>query len=362
VHGSWQGIAPQLAGEGGEGLLRRPLFLAFLAANLISVLYFGLIASPVYVSRASLTVLNPTIQGSNLTSMLSGGSGDGTAEAAYVLKDYVASWQAFHDLAAQTDLARNFSRGDVVGRYGGLTDLFRKNDVALWRYYKKHVRVDVDVKSGIASVEVHAYQPAFATRLADAVLADALAHMNRMGRQQAEVDLAAARSKVAAVQSELAQTDAALARYRSSVGVYDPKEEYASDLDLLNQLGGKEAELKSQYAAVQKATPNSPVLQNLADAMASVEGRMAAARGRFPELGKVSAEYERLSGLRDNQQALLQQVSLSEQQAMRTSDQSRYFMQLISPPSQPQTPELPDRALWIGGVFLASLLLWGLLR
>jgi capsular polysaccharide transport system permease protein len=362
VHDSWRGIAPQLAGQSGEALLRRPLFLAFVAANLISVLYFGLIASPVYVSRASLTVLNPTLQGSNLTSMLSGGSGDGTAEAAYVLKDYVGSWQAFHDLAGQTDLARNFSKGDIFGRYGGLSGLFQKSDVALWRYYRKHVRVDVDVKSGIASVEVHAFQPGFASRLADAVLADALDHMNRMGREQADADLAAARAKAAAVQTELAQTDAALARYRSSVGVYDPKEEYASDLDLLNQLGGKEAELRSQYAAVQKATPDSPVLQNLSDAVASVQGRMATARARFPELGRVSAEYERLAGLRDNQQNLLQQVSLSEQQAMRTSDQSRYFMQLISPPSQPQTPELPDRALWIGGIFLVSLLIWGLLR
>jgi capsular polysaccharide transport system permease protein len=47
---------------------------------------------------------------------------------------------------------------------------------------------------------------------------------------------------------------------------------------------------------------------------------------------------------------------------MRASIQSRYYMQVISPPSQPDTPELPQRGLWIGGVFLATLLLWGLLR
>jgi capsular polysaccharide transport system permease protein len=294
--------------------------------------------------------------------MLSGGSGDGTAEAAYVLKDYVASWQAFRDLAGKMDLAGNFAKGDIVGHYGGLLGLFRKNDVTLWRYYRKHVRVDVDVKSGIASVEVQAYQPGFARRLAEAVLTDALQHMNLMGREQAQTQLAAAQAKTSGIEAELAQTDAALARYRTSVGVYDPKEEYASDLTLLNDLGGKEAELRSQYAAVQKATPNSPVLQNLADAMASVQGRITAARRRFPELGRVSAEYERLAGLRDNQQNLLQQASLAEQQAMRSSAQSRYYMQLISPPSRPETPELPARALWIGGVFLATLLLWGLLR
>ncbi len=131
---------------------------------------------------------------------------------------------------------------------------------------------------------------------------------------------------------------------------------------MLNDLNGKEAELKSQYAAVQKATPASPVLHNLTDAMAAVQGRMAADRARFPQLGRVSAEYERLAGLRDNQQNLLQQASLAEQQAMRNSAQSRYYMQLISPPSRPETPELPDRAMWIGGIFLVTLLLWGLLR
>ena len=362
VRAPWRQIAPQLARQGSNALVSRPLFLALVGANLASLLYFGLIASPIYVSRASLTVLNPTRAGSNLTSMLSGGSGDGTAEAAYVLKDYVGSWQAFRELADRMDLARNFARGDIVSAYGGVAGLFRRNDIALWRYYRKHVHVDVDVKSGIAAVEVQAFQPEFARRLAETALADALQDMNQLGREQAQNELSAAQAKTGDIKAQLARTDAALARYRTSVGIYDPREEYTSDLTLLNDLNGKEAELKSQYAAVQKATPASPVLHNLTDAMAAVQGRMAADRARFPQLGRVSAEYERLAGLRDNQQNLLQQASLAEQQAMRNSAQSRYYMQLISPPSRPETPELPDRAMWIGGIFLVTLLLWGLLR
>jgi capsular polysaccharide transport system permease protein len=60
--------------------------------------------------------------------------------------------------------------------------------------------------------------------------------------------------------------------------------------------------------------------------------------------------------------SLLQQADLAVQEAHQKATQNRYYIGAISDPSLPQTPELPHRLLYIGGIFVATFVLWGLLR
>jgi capsular polysaccharide transport system permease protein len=53
---------------------------------------------------------------------------------------------------------------------------------------------------------------------------------------------------------------------------------------------------------------------------------------------------------------------MAVQEAEANAEKNRYYLNVISSPSEPGTPEGPDRLFWIGGILLASLLLWGLLR
>jgi capsular polysaccharide transport system permease protein len=343
--------------------LRRPAFLlAFVLPNLIAIVYFGLIASPVYTSRASLTVLNPSRSASNLTSMLSGGSGDGSAEGGFILKDYLGSWDEFRSIEPVLDPAQHYALGDPVSRYGGLITAFRRNDIALWRYLKRQVNVTIDPKSGIATLEVRAYSPAFAQRLASTLLKDAVGRMNQMNAAQERDVLASAEAKKAGLLKAFDDDEALLARYRAKVGVYDPKEQSASDLGLVNSLEMRVSELKAQHASILKATPNSPELQNLETAMAAVQLRITATRSQVADLGRDSETYDGLVARRDNDLNLLQQANLADQDARQKGLQNRYYLDVISQPSLPNTPELPRRLLSIVGVFLATLVLWGLLR
>jgi capsule polysaccharide export protein KpsE/RkpR len=50
------------------------------------------------------------------------------------------------------------------------------------------------------------------------------------------------------------------------------------------------------------------------------------------------------------------------QEAQLRAEKSRYYLNVISHPSQPQTPERPRRLLWIAAILMATLILWGLLR
>jgi capsular polysaccharide transport system permease protein len=344
-------------------LLRRPLFLALvLIPNLLSILYFGLIASPVYTSTASLIVLNPKQSGPSLSSLLSGASGDSSEQGGYILKSYFASWDAFRKVEQPLKLAEHFREGDPVGRFGGAATLFRGSDVALWRYFQKRVEITIDQKSGIVSLDVDAYDPAYAVTLARALLGEAISHMDAMNAQQVRDFVGSAVARKASAERALQRDLAALAQYRSRTGTYDPKELYLSNLSLMNSLAMKATDLKSQRDAVARATPGNPQAETLGTAIASVRGDMASQQRGFPAIARTSSGYERLLVSRDNNITLLAQANLALQDAQASAEKNRYYLNVISNPSEPRTPEGPQRLLWIGGILLVSLVFWGLLR
>jgi capsular polysaccharide transport system permease protein len=358
-----EAAAPAPARSTWARLLRRPVFVAVvLIPNLLSLLYFGLVAAPVYVSTASLVVLNPQKSGPSLSSMLSGASGDSSEQGGYLLKDYLGSWQAFTNVEKPLGVDAHFRQGDPVSRYGGLTTLFRDNDVALWRYLQSRIGVEIDQKSGIVSMDVMGYSPDFALKLANAMLADAIAHLDAMNAEQARDYVSGAIARRTRIETALQEDLAALARFRTTSGSYDPRALYESNLSLLNSLSLKEADLKSQRDAIAAATPNNPVARNLGSQMSSVRGNIAAARQVFPDIAQNSARYERLVVSRDNNISLLAQANMSVQSAQLTAEKNRYYLNVISRPSAPQTPEEPRRLLWIAGIMLCSMLLWGVLR
>ena len=344
-------------------LLRRPLFIAVvLVPNILALVYFGLIATPVYTSTATLIVLNPKQNGPSLSSLLSGASGDSSEQGGYILREYFRSWDAFRRVEKSMKLADNFSLADPVSRFGGVATMFRTSDLALWRYFQKQVDVDIEQKSGIVTVNVNAYDPGYANGLARQLLAQAIAHMDAMNAQQQGDVVRSAAQRKQAIEAALQRDLAALAQFRNQTGTYDPKQLYQSNLELMNSLALKAAELKSQRDAIARATPNNPQADNLDTATQSVRGDLASTARSFPEMARSSSRYEKLLVSRDTNITLLGQANQALQQAQASAEQNRYYLNVISNPSEPRTPEKPYRLAWIAGTLLASLLLWALLR
>ncbi len=330
--------------------------------NLLSLLYFGLIASPVYTSTAAFLVLNPKQNGPSLSSLLSGASGDSSEQGGYIVQEYFASWDAFRDLRASMKLNENFAAGDDVSRFGGLSTAFQTTDVALWRYFQRRVDVTIDQKSGIVSLDVSAYDPTYAHRLATSLLGKAVARMDAMNDEQTGDLVTNAVARKASIETALRNDLAALASFRNQTGTYDPKELYLSNLALMNSLAMKATELKSQREVISAVTPNNPQAGNLETATRSVSSDITATARNFPALARSSSRYEKLLVSRDNNITLLGQANMAVQEARANAEKNRYYLNVISRPSEPHAPEGPQRLAWIGGILLASLLLWGLLR
>jgi capsular polysaccharide transport system permease protein len=347
----------------GSIFTRRPLFWLCLGVpNLVAIVYFTFIAVPIFVSNSSLLVFKSQQEAPNLASMLSGVSGGGSTEGAYILQKYIASWAEFEKLRGEFDLEKQFSSGDVVTRYGGFPTLFMRSDVALWHYYQGSIEAEVNEQSGIVSIQVKGYEAGFTTQLAQKILSDTVSHIDEMNKQ-AERDYADnAIARRTAIEESLQRDEAALASYRAKIGIYDPGSLYVSQLALLNSLEESEATMKSQYAAVAKATPNNPVAENMQKGIAAMAGKVAAVQSGFKILSEETATYQSLSVARENDVALLKEVNIAVQEAELNSTKNKYYLNVISPASNPRDPELPRRLKWVAGIFLCTLLLWSLIR
>jgi capsular polysaccharide transport system permease protein len=342
---------------------RQPLFWAIVGIpNLVCIIYFLLIASPIFVSTASLIVYKPAQASQSLATMLSGAEGGSSTEGAYIVKDYIASWDEYRNVIGAIDLPTHYDQGDLVGRYGGFATLFRKNDVTLWHYYQSRVIASIDQNSGVVSLSVEGYSPTAAASISEKVLQDSVRHIDDMNRQQESDYIRNAVDRRTSVEAKLRSDEAALAAYRISTGMHDPSELYHSNLALLNSLSEQKTRLVAQYDAIAKATPNNPVAQNLRSAIAAIEAKIASTEGDGKMLSRQAARYEELSVRRDNDIALLHEVETAVQQAQLNAMKNKYYLNIISAPSSPHAPELPRRLEWIAGVFLATFVLWGLLR
>lgn len=346
----------------GKKLLESRLLLCIIIINALSFVYFLLIASPVYISNASLIVRSGDSRGSNMTSVLSGATGDGSEFGGYVFDDFAKSWNEFSRVRDPLKLRDEFSRGDFVTRFGGLESLLQTNDIALWKYYQSSVVINVETKSGIVTLAVKGYSPRLAHRLAQHLLNDAVTHLTAMNKDRERQMLRFSQMRVTELATQLEQQEAALAGYRSRIGVYEPAALYQSQLNLLNVLAARQTELDGQYNSLVREAPNSPVVSDLRSAVAHTRERVAQEQKLISKTSQQAAAFDGLRVRRDNTVALLGQATQALQQAERETVNNGYYLNVISEPSQPAVPEEPHRLRWILGIFLVSLLIWAILR
>lgn len=362
--GPGSGVMPRASRRPGllPRLLQAPTFLlAMVVPNLASVGYYGIVASPVFVSNASVMVTNPTRDSDGITSLLAGNSGSSVGGAS-VLKEYVSSWDAFESLRSTIDLEAAYEAGDLLSRYGGLPTWWHRNDVALWRYYRSHVTVDVDQKTGIATISALGYDPVLAHRIARTVIADAIAHMNAMNRSEARDFVASATAHAEALRAAIAVDEAAIAAYRLGSAVFEPGTDYADSLSAARDMAEKRAGLLAQRDAIAKDTPHNPVASSYGIEAESLARDMQTDRAAAARVAATATAFDRLTMRRDLDVQLLQQAEIAVQQAEIKASQNHYYIETVSAPSQPVSPELPDRIVRVFEVLLVSIVAWTLIR
>ncbi|WP_226382807.1 MULTISPECIES: hypothetical protein [Burkholderia] len=343
------------------------LLIIVVVPTIASTIYYGLIASDIYVSEAKFLVRSPDRQSASpLGFFLNQAGFSRSQDDAYTIQDFILSRDAL--ISADRDLhiktAFSASSVDIVSRF----DPFGRNDSyeKFYRYYQKMVDVQVESASSILTLKTSAFTAKDAHALNERLLEMSEALVNKLNERarldmirfaSEEVAKAEARSKAAAV---------ALAHYRDKQGVIDPEKQSGIPLQQVAKLQDELVATKAQIALLEKLAKDSPQLpafrqraQLLTEAINTESARIAGASDR--SLASKASEYRRLELDKEFSDKMLASAMSTLEQARNEAQRKQLYLERISRPSFPDASLEPHRFTNVIITLVISLIIWGIL-
>jgi len=342
--------------------------LTVLAPTFCALIYFGVIASDVYISESRFMVRSPEHQeqGGAFGELLQSTGLSHEHDDTYSVHDYVLSRDALHVLDAKLGIRKAFSEKgiDPINRFPGAVfwmDSFEE----FFRYYSKHVSMEYDSSSEIATLTVRAFTAEDAQRINDALLQMSEALVNTLNDRSRHDLIHYAEAEVKVATDKATAAAVALFDYRSKHEIYAPDQQATIQLESVGKIQEDLVTTEAQLAQLKKLSPNNPQIvglesraQTLRDAIGSEASKVTSANGSFSARAPT---FERLtveSGFADKQLGLaLADLESARNEALR---QQLYLDRLVQP-SLPDKAMEPRRIRSIFTVLLLGMLLWGVL-
>ncbi len=336
-----------------------------IAPTLAAVLYYGLIASDIYMSEARFVVrgLNSarvSVLGNALQNVGLASSQDDT----YSVRDFILSRDIVRKLEAAHGLSDDLSRpeGDFLTRFP--PPFAGSSFEQLYKSYKRFVSVYVDDTSGITTLQVRAYRPDDSNALARAILEyseDLVNKLNARARHDA-VDIA--EREVALYEKRVKDAQAAITAYRLRTKMLDPQNSSNSALQLIATLSAELASAQAQLFAIERSAPSSPQIAPLRDRISALETQIAAERtkvvGGNGSIALEISEYERLLLERELSDKDLVSAMTSLEEARLEAQRKQLYLERVVEPNMPDYPLYPERLISILEIFVSALLIYGI--
>ena len=267
----------------------------------MAVAYFGFMASDIYVTESKIVIRSP--QKTSPSSLMDIFSKMGMAksdEDAFAVREYILSRDAMKVLNQDLKIKDAYSDPsvDFFERFPGWR--YWDNSLeAFYRYYQKHVAVDVDVGSSIATLSVKAFSPEHALSINEKLVEMSEAFVNKLNERARQDLLKSATEEVSIAKAKVESTTLSLMQVRSQKADQQPEKQV----------------MAQQRLALEKTFAE----QQLATAMAGLE--------------------------QSRVEALRKQV----------------YIERITQPGKPDYPVLPERLKGIVSTLVLSMVLWGIL-
>lgn len=332
----------------------------------LAVLYFGILASDVYISESKFIVRSPGKSSvSNLGVILKSAGFSNAGDELYAAGDFVTSRDALKSLNKNGEFAKAYSDPSifVFDRFDSWG--FNSEFENLFKYYTKKVSISSDASTSIATLTVRAYDPASAQAFNAKLLGIAEATVNRLntrGRQDL-VDLA--KQEVSEARANARRAAAALSSYRNSAGVVDPEKQATIQLQMISKLQDELVTARTQLREVQNLAPDNPqipVLQSRINELAQEIGSQSnQVAGGSRSLSSTAMRYQQL--LLDSQFAdrQLAGAMTSLEDAMSEARRKQAYVETIVEPNRPDAALEPRRWKGILSTFVLGLLIYGVL-
>lgn len=349
-----------------QWLKKRRWFLLVVALpTLLAAVYYGLIASDIYVSESRFVIKSPDQKRSQMSTLanlvqttgLSGGQ-----EQTNEVLTYVRSRDALKALEDKANVRDRFADGhvDFLSRFprpfsdGGFESLFE--------YYGDMVDARIDSETGTAIIKVRAFNPQDAhiinLRLLD--LSEDL--VNRLNSRAQDKAIVEAQKEVDQATDRVKASRIALAQYRNSQALIDPSKQAVGVLEIANNMVRERAALQAQLDLMQRLTPNNPSILTLRNRVNAISTQIASQDGRVVGTGNGIASklggYENLLVEQEFATENLNAANAALVQSRAQSQRQQFYLERVVDPNVPDTPLLPKRIVNVIIIFASAMFLY----
>ncbi|MDC8753783.1 hypothetical protein OIK40_03905 [Erythrobacter sp. sf7] len=344
-----------------------PLFcLTVIIPTLIATLYFGFIASDIYISESRYVVRSPDKPQKSGLGVLLGSAGFSSAsEEVRAAQGFIESRDAlratnkddFVQIAWGNENISIFDRFNPLGWSGSFEDLYQ--------YYRGKVDVQYDAETGITTLTARAFRPRDAQTINERLLERSEQLVNNLNSRGNEDLVRYAEREVEEAKAQASAAALELSNYRNRKGVIDPERQAAVQLQMISKLQDELIGARMQLLQLSRVAAQNPQIPVLKVRIAGLEhaigeqlGKVAGSDG---SLSEAAAEYQRLQVQREfaDQQLGLSLAAL--QDARNEARRQVAYVERVAQPSLPDDALEPRRLRGILSTLIVGLVAWGIL-
>jgi len=354
--------------KGRQGLIKTHwlFLLAVVVPTALAVLYYGLLASDVYVSESRFVVRSPDKPAATGLGVLLKSTAFSTAgDEIYAADDYIQSRDALRALNRDGFVVRAYSAPNIsiFDRFDPLR--LDGSFESLYDYFRKRVGVNYDSTSSITTLTVRAYTPAAAQKLNGQLLGLAEDTVNRLNSRGRVDVVQLSQKEVQDAEEAERQAALALAQFRDASGIIDPEKQASVQLQMISKLQDELIGSRMQLLQLKSIAPDNPqipVLQTrVAGLTREIYRQLGLVAGSRRSLSATAAKYQRLQLDRDFAEKRLGAAMTSLQDAQAEARRKQAYVERIAQPSVPDKAEEPRRLRGIFATFILGLVAWAIL-
>jgi len=367
------------------GIFGWSFILCVILPTFVSGLYFAFIESDEYISEAQFTIRTPMDSGSSAVSDALGSisstigsmaipTGDQpSSQDIYIVGDYVRSRSIIKDIGGKSALFAIYSRKNIdwLSRLTpSLSDWLSGQTPSLeeaWQYWKQKVSAIIDTQSKTVTLEVQAFTPEEAHRLAEAIISKSEALVNDISERMRRDALMRAKQEVKLAEDRLRKARLALLEFRNKQNIIDPMLSAQSISDTIVKLVQDRLTLENNRAALgSSAAPDSPMGRVYATQIATLNDQIAKLQNQLTSQNNNKAISSKITGYQNLQieqqfaEQLYSVAQASAEKAREDLEKQQLYLVTIDRPSIPSVPAYPRIFVDSFIVFAGCLILWSM--